>query len=202
MLTLGKRQRSLGSALKEYMGITKDSKYQQADWRQRPLPADMQKYAVMDVMHLHRIKKCLVTELLQKEKLLLAYHKSQFVTLRAYVEKPSSPTKLARQILRKGKEKRWIKSKGKEVNFDVLVNVCEWRDKVAEEVDVSLHALLPDFVIMDLVANRSEGISEASELLPELKKSVHAYRCSYVDLNILVANITPHLPGLAEILVR
>eukprot|EP00624_Nannochloropsis_granulata_P005250 evm.model.NODE_37039_length_7374_cov_22.076756.4 len=60
---LGFSSKSLAYLLHNYMGVTADKQYQLADWRVRPLPEIMQRYAREDTHYLLYIFDCLRREL-------------------------------------------------------------------------------------------------------------------------------------------
>lgn len=65
-LFLGKQHLGLGDLLKEYFKVEKESKYQMADWTERPLNTEMLSYAVKDTVHLISLRDILLKELHQK----------------------------------------------------------------------------------------------------------------------------------------
>ena len=56
----------LAFLLQKYCGVIADKKYQLADWRVRPLGAEMLKYAREDTHYLLYIYDCLRKELIEK----------------------------------------------------------------------------------------------------------------------------------------
>lgn len=52
---LGEERIGLADLLRKYFSVQLDKKFQRADWSQRPLPADMVRYAAEDTRHLHRL---------------------------------------------------------------------------------------------------------------------------------------------------
>ncbi|MGK2944448.1 MAG: ribonuclease D [Desulfuromonadales bacterium] len=52
---LGEERVGLADLLRKYFGVELDKKFQKADWSQRPLPAEMVRYAAEDTRHLHRL---------------------------------------------------------------------------------------------------------------------------------------------------
>ncbi|XP_039168932.1 protein RRP6-like 3 isoform X2 [Eucalyptus grandis] len=64
---LSKPQRSLAYLLETYCGVTTNKLLQREDWRQRPLPQDMLRYARTDACYLLYVARCLVGELKQKD---------------------------------------------------------------------------------------------------------------------------------------
>lgn len=52
---LGEERIGLADLLRKYFSVELDKKFQRADWSQRPLPAEMVRYAAEDTCHLHRL---------------------------------------------------------------------------------------------------------------------------------------------------
>ncbi len=52
---LGEPRLGLADLLRKYFGVELDKRFQKADWSQRPLPAEMVRYAAADTSHLHRL---------------------------------------------------------------------------------------------------------------------------------------------------
>jgi ribonuclease D len=52
---LGEERIGLADLLRKYFSVQLDKKFQRADWSQRPLPAEMVRYAAEDTRHLHRL---------------------------------------------------------------------------------------------------------------------------------------------------
>lgn len=52
---LGEERIGLADLLRKYFAVDLDKRYQRADWSQRPLPAEMVRYAAEDTCHLHRL---------------------------------------------------------------------------------------------------------------------------------------------------
>jgi ribonuclease D len=54
---LGEERIGLADLLRKYFAVELDKKYQRADWSQRPLSAEMIRYAAADTCHLHHLMK-------------------------------------------------------------------------------------------------------------------------------------------------
>jgi ribonuclease D len=52
---LGEERIGLADLLRKYFAVELDKRFQRADWSQRPLPAEMVRYAAEDTAHLHRL---------------------------------------------------------------------------------------------------------------------------------------------------
>ncbi len=66
---LGEDKVGLADVLGKYFGIVLDKQYQRADWSQRPLSAEMIRYAAEDTRHLHRLAAIFEEKLAAKGRL-------------------------------------------------------------------------------------------------------------------------------------
>jgi len=66
---LGEEKVGLADVLGKYFGIELDKQFQRADWSQRPLSAEMIRYAAEDTRHLHRLAELLEAKLIEKGRL-------------------------------------------------------------------------------------------------------------------------------------
>ena len=142
-------------------GIQVDKHYQLADWRERPLSAEMIRYARQDTHYLldiyDRLKNQLLsdgtdqngTEKPEMGALFEVFRQSAHRCKALY--KPDIPGPNSwKSVLAKSNvpltsaEQRTVKA------------IYEWRDRVAREADESLHAVLPNFMILRL-ARMSPG---------------------------------------------
>jgi len=60
---LGEERIGLADVLNKHFGVELDKKYQKADWSQRPLPAEMIRYAAADTRYLHQLMDLFVVRL-------------------------------------------------------------------------------------------------------------------------------------------
>jgi ribonuclease D len=63
---LGEEKVGLADVLGKYFGVELDKQFQRADWAQRPLSAEMIRYAAEDTRHLHRLAELLEARLVEK----------------------------------------------------------------------------------------------------------------------------------------
>ncbi|MEJ2201577.1 MAG: ribonuclease D [Desulfuromonadaceae bacterium] len=66
---LGEEKVGLADVLGKYFDIQLDKQFQRADWAQRPLSAEMIRYAAEDTRHLHSLAALLETRLREKDRL-------------------------------------------------------------------------------------------------------------------------------------
>ncbi|KAI9022520.1 ribonuclease H-like domain-containing protein [Hyaloraphidium curvatum] len=140
-------QHSYAYLLKFYCGIDADKKYQLADWRIRPVPAEMLAYARSDTHYLHYIYDRMKTELLRlapdgSHQLLTAtLERSAATALKVYAKETYDSTGGGANGWRKALEKH----RGSLVPRQVAVfrRVHAWRDRVAREEDESTAYVMP-----------------------------------------------------------
>jgi ribonuclease D len=143
---------SLAYLLSSICNITADKKYQLADWRIRPLPSEMIKYAREDTHYLLYIYDVLRKKLIEKsvrvakeptEAWLNVCHKSFELTLKQY-SKPCLKSYEYYQILSRNTHLSILKK-------SLLKLIYKFRDYVARKLDVSGHLVLPTRVMFNLV---------------------------------------------------
>lgn len=144
--------KSLAYLLKSICDVEADKKYQLADWRIRPLPKEMVKYAKEDTHYLFKIYDYLKNQLIIKsisgeesEYLLYSYcnvvKKSNELSLQIY-EKPLVKGNLYYSVI----EKCLLKSG----QIKILKVILKFRDYVARKLDYSAHAIFDNFTAKEL----------------------------------------------------
>lgn len=145
--------RSLAYLLKYYCDVETDKKYQLADWRIRPLPKEMLKYARSDTHYLLYIYDRMRNELLQKgnEQHNLVHavlSRSNTTALQVNVK----PVYDAITGEGAGWKRDLIKLGGSlsEESRMVFKALHQWRDSIAREEDESTNYVLPNHMLMAL----------------------------------------------------
>ncbi|KAK5984712.1 HRDC domain-containing protein, partial [Trichostrongylus colubriformis] len=158
--------------VQHYCDITLNKKYQLADWRERPLDADMLNYARSDTHYLLYCYDRLREELLEKgdamqNLLRVVYSESAFICSRVY-HKPS----FDRDGFR-GLERRRLNNR-QEAAMRVL---WHWRDRVAREEDESVQYVLPNHMLLTIAESlprELQGILHCCNPVPPLvRECVH-----------------------------
>jgi ribonuclease D len=88
---LGEKEWGLAAALRKRFGVELDKQYQTADWSQRPLPAGMLGYAVLDTAHLIAFYEQVARELTDKGRLAWVEEECQLLTRVRKVERGDEP---------------------------------------------------------------------------------------------------------------
>eukprot|EP00850_Spirogloea_muscicola_P003222 SM000013S26391 [mRNA] locus=s13:177136:182923:- [translate_table: standard] len=154
----------LASLLSEYCGVQADKRYQLADWRLRPLPADMLKYAREDTHYLLHIYDMLKEALLKKDTKLMANGEGKLAE-----DGEASSHSLLLEVLNRSKalcckvyEKELLTETShlrlyqtQQTELDarqlaVLAGLYRWRDGVARKEDESTGYVLPNHLLLRL----------------------------------------------------
>ncbi|GAB2256784.1 hypothetical protein Droror1_Dr00022843 [Drosera rotundifolia] len=160
---LSKPQKSLAYLLETYCGVTTNKLLQREDWRQRPLPSEMVKYARADARYLLHIAKGLIDELKVKDDacqddrihfLLEACRRSNVTCLQLYMKdeeafpgEAAASSLLSRHLPSQG----GTSSVSSNSQFQNLMRkLCAWRDLMARVHDESLRYVMPDHAIVAL----------------------------------------------------
>ncbi|GIY33202.1 hypothetical protein CEXT_14871 [Caerostris extrusa] len=196
---------SLAYLLKHYCKIDMDKQFQLADWRIRPLPEEMIKYAREDTHYLLYVYDCIKNDLIKagndmKNLLFSTIERSKTICSKKY-QKPLFTEDKYLELY--GKSKKVFNAK----QLYCLKELYEWRDKIARENDDSLayvtnllyfnRYVLPNHIMLQIaeaLPREQQGILACCNPIPpflellELKqkaqvtKSVH----SNIDLNSLI----------------
>ena len=172
---------SLAHLLQHYCAVTADKQYQRADWRIRPLPAEMIHYAREDTHYLLYMYDRLKTELIERsnannELLLTVLLKSREVCKKLYEKKAFDKDSHLDLIAKK------------RINLNpqqtrVFAELCRWRDQTAREQDESENFVLPIQIMTRLAEIMPETTTDlynaCSPFVPPL---VHANGIDIVQL--------------------
>ena len=168
---------SLAYLLSSIAKVTTDKKFQLADWRMRPLPEEMAKYARMDTHYLIDIYHELKDQLLDRsnENLNLikaAYDQANDLCRRRY-EKP---------VFRENINYKDFLIKSK-VNFNsrqtlAFKEIFAWRDATARVEDESVAYVIPGHMMLKIcieLPREMQGILACCNPVPPLvKQNLHA----------------------------
>ncbi|WVZ55531.1 hypothetical protein U9M48_006178 [Paspalum notatum var. saurae] len=139
---------SLEHLLLHFCGVTAKKEYQNADWRSRPLPDEMIKYAREDTHYLLYIYD-LMRRRLQREStfendLLLEVHKrSNEICLQFYEKEMLTDTSYLHIY---GLQEHELNAK----QLAVVSALHEWRDRIARREDESTGYILPNKALIEI----------------------------------------------------
>eukprot|EP00934_Nitzschia_sp_Nitz4_P004759 Nitzschia sp. Nitz4//scaffold404_size10607//4274//7243//NITZ4_009068-RA/size10607-processed-gene-0.3-mRNA-1//-1//CDS//3329551102//4749//frame0 len=161
--------------LQRYVGITPDKTHQLADWRQRPLPAAMQQYAIMDTHYLLDVCQHLLYDLDHSKESSIeeVWQRSKQVSSIRYAPEPFIPEGYA-SLLR---QRRGSSSKT-EMNAtqeQVLKVLWDWRDTVARTEDESLLYVCPNPALTRLALACPTNLKALQGLLQPMPPLVLRY---------------------------
>lgn len=155
---------SLAFAVDHFCGVRLDKKYQLADWRIRPVPAEMIHYARQDTHYLLYVHDRLKSLLLHAEGrasvgnlLVHAYQEARRLCLTKYEKPALDPNATYREAM--GKSLGGLSS----VQLEVLRVVFNWRDQSARDADESPQAIM-----------HASGILQIASKLPTSAKEILA----------------------------
>ncbi|TYI47734.1 hypothetical protein E1A91_D13G195000v1 [Gossypium mustelinum] len=145
---------SLEHLLQHYCGVTANKEYQNADWRVRPLPDEMLRYAREDTHYLLYIYDLMRIKLLSMPKepihfdapLVEVYKRSSDVCMQLY----------EKELLMENSYLHVYGLQGAGFNAEQLAIVaalCEWRDIIARAEDESTGYVLPNKVLLEIVVS-------------------------------------------------
>lgn len=162
---------SLAYLLKLYFQVEADKQYQLADWRIRPLPEELVKYAQEDTHYLLHIYDRMKNELLakgneQKNLLHSVLQRSKVLCEKRY-QKPDFHEERYLDLYKKSRK---VFNTRQMCAFKELYN---WRDKVARLEDESLGYVLPNHMlqqIAEILPREQQGILACCNPIPPLVK--------------------------------
>ncbi|XP_066388730.1 protein RRP6-like 1 [Miscanthus floridulus] len=167
---------SLEYLLLHFCGMTAKKEYQNADWRSRPLPDEMIKYAREDTHYLLYIYD-LMRQRLQREStfendLLLEVHKrSNEICLQFYEKELLTDTSYLHIY---GLQEHELDAK----QLAVVAALHEWRDRIARQEDESTGYILPNKALIEIAKQMPTDVGH----LKRIVKSKYPYVESNLEL--------------------
>lgn len=154
----------LAHLLTKYVpGIAVDKSHQLADWRIRPLPLNMQQYAVQDTHYLLDIYERLKWELDRSETTSIpdVLDTSRLVCLIRYCPEPFDPHGYRKLLMRSRGSKHIELNEQQEA---VLAALWNWRDQTARTADESLTYVCTNANLIRMALSSSVGSSTTSSM--------------------------------------
>lgn len=163
----------LSHLLQKYCGVTADKKYQLADWRTRPIPEEMLKYARMDTHYLLNIYGTLCQELRQKggDHLVLAIFQQSTLSALSLYKPESWDPQGWRSIVGKSS----VPYSEREVS--IIKAIYAWREKIAKEENESPPAVMPNYMILRI----AQGPSTDPQIIFKLAKHPMTVAMKHVE---------------------
>ncbi|XP_047341923.1 protein RRP6-like 3 isoform X2 [Impatiens glandulifera] len=175
---LSKPQKSLAYLLETYCNVTTNKQLQREDWRQRPLSAEMVKYAQTDVHYLLYIAHCLALELKQEDTgsslLLETSRRSNSLCLQLFSKdiEASPGESSAFSIITKHLSYQGGPSSNIIYSQELVRRLCTWRDIMARLHDESLRYVLSDHAIVALAHRVPVSNAEIFETISQADLTV------------------------------
>ncbi|KAK4759023.1 hypothetical protein SAY87_020324 [Trapa incisa] len=160
---------SLEFLLHHFCGVTANKEYQNADWRLRPLPEEMTRYAREDTHYLLYIYDLMRLELYKiSEKsdsaLIEVYKRSADICMQLY----------EKELLTESSYLHIYGLQGADINaqqLSIVSGLCEWRDAVARAEDESTGYILPNKTLLEI----AKCMPVTTGKLHRIIKSKHPY---------------------------
>ncbi|KAL5720609.1 hypothetical protein ACHQM5_013262 [Ranunculus cassubicifolius] len=163
---------SLEYLLLHFCGVTANKEYQNADWRVRPIPDEMLRYAREDTHYLLYIYDLMRVRLLEESTdsenvnalLLEVYKRSYDVCTQLYEKDIQTDTSYL----------HIYGVQGADLNSEqlaVVSGLCEWRDHVARAEDESTGFILPNKAVLEIARQMPLTASKLRRVL----NSRHSY---------------------------
>ncbi|KAL9379372.1 hypothetical protein Peur_027854 [Populus x canadensis] len=161
---------SLEHLLHHFCGVTANKEYQNADWRLRPLPDEMIRYAREDTHYLLHIYDLMRALLLSKPidnenadpPLLEVYKRSHDVCMQLYEKELFTENSYLNMLPSAGFNAQQLA---------IVAGLYEWRDAIARAEDESTGYILPNKTLLEIAKEMPVTISKLRQLL----KSKHSY---------------------------
>ncbi|RLB62638.1 MAG: ribonuclease D, partial [Deltaproteobacteria bacterium] len=136
---LGEDRIGLADLLRKYFSVELDKKFQKADWSQRPLPAEMVRYAAEDTRHLHRLVALFEERLVDLGRMSWATEEFSLMEQVRFAE-PEGPI--------------CIRFKGAGIltrrELGVLEKLMQWREQEGARLNRPVYMVLGNKPLMDL----------------------------------------------------
>ncbi len=162
---LGKTEVGLGSLLLEYFGITKQKKFQRADWTKRPIRKDMLSYAMIDTAYLISLYEKLVKELKDKDRYEWALEEFESFASKEFIQK-----------IPHFKEMKGIYKLSPQ-QLGVFKELFELREHFAKKVNRPVHFILRNALLFELSQESPQKnfFESVRGVHPIVKKEAHAF---------------------------
>ncbi|XP_073109646.1 protein RRP6-like 2 isoform X2 [Elaeis guineensis] len=166
---------SLEYLLHYFCGVNANKEYQNADWRLRPLPDEMLKYAREDTHYLLHIYDLMKSRLIsastnENDLLLEVYKRSSEICMQLYEKELLTDTSYLHIY---GLQEADFNSK----QLAVVAGLFQWRDSIARAEDESTGYILPNKTLLEIA--RQTPVTSVK--VRRLVKSKHPFVERYID---------------------
>ena len=183
---------SLAYLLEFFCGVKADKKYQLADWRIRPLPSEMMKYAREDTHYLLYIYDRMRNQLLERGNsacnLALSVFRRSVTICEGVYTKPFKDENSYIELYKK------YNRRFSPYQLSVFKSMFDWRDSKAREEDESARYVLPNHMLLEIASAQPTDTNElfaCCNPIPTFVKLNANEICSLVEKS----KLTPIEPG-------
>ena len=168
----------LAYLLRKYVNIEADKVHQLSDWRRRPLPDDMRRYAVSDTKYLLDVYDQLRLELenhtMDDVSIVSVLDRSKQVCLIRYDKEAFIPSGY-KTIMDGGRRNARKKNKNSKVMTELssqqeaaLKALYDWRDRTARQEDESVQYVCSNAALLRIASNRPATVATLQRLVNPL----------------------------------
>ncbi|KAK8962625.1 hypothetical protein KSP40_PGU016614 [Platanthera guangdongensis] len=188
---------SLEYLLHHFCDVEANKEYQNADWRIRPLPDEMIKYAREDthyLLHIYDLMRCklLSTSSSENDLLLEVYKRSSDICMQFYEKELLTDISYLHVY---GLSEAGFNSQ----QLAIVSGLCAWRDKVAREEDESTGYILPNKAVLEI----ARQMPQTSGSLRRFVKSKHQYvECQLNAVLKIIKNAMANSSAFEDIAVE
>lgn len=140
---LGEEHTGLAALLQTHLGVVLDKRFQRADWSQRPLAADLLRYAVNDTAHLAALTAVLEAHLRSRGRVEWWYEECEALESIRWEPNPVDPLAFDRL---KGA------SRLQGADRDRLAALFHWRDQAAQSRDAAPFRIVRNEILLAVAA--------------------------------------------------
>lgn len=173
----------LARLLKEVLQVSIDKGHTRTDWMARPLPQHLQVYAHEDVIYLVKLAQALIDRLDKKNRTQWAYElSSRYQNTALYSVNVESATQ---KII-----------KNKRINkrvYQVLMNLVEFRENKAREINIPRRRLMEDDVLFDLAVAQPRDLNHLSHFRGLSKHDLKVHGSTIIDAILRGLEVAEHL---------
>ncbi|XP_020105187.1 protein RRP6-like 2 [Ananas comosus] len=171
---------SLEYLLHHFCGVNANKEYQNADWRLRPLPDEMIKYAREDTHYLLHIYDLMKIRLLssstnESDLLLEVYKRSNEICLQLYEKELLTDTSY---LYIYGLQEAEFSAK----QLAIVAGLCQWRDSVARAEDESTGYILPNKTLLEIARQMPLSSGKLLRLVRSKHPFVERYLSSVIGI--------------------
>lgn len=166
---LGRDAIGLGSMLESEFGVQLEKRYQRADWGKRPLPQPMLSYARLDTHYLIPLRDRLDVDL--REAGLRTLAEEDFVRQTNHVDGSA--------LIQQDDQAGCWRVKGaydlEPQQAAVLMELCHYRDRVAQEMDRPLFKVMNDRTLVAIAQDTPNNLRDLGHLPGMSKRQVQRH---------------------------